>query len=199
MSNKVIVLLLIIAGVLLPIGLLSNRNSVPKVSSARDLPDSQSRHWFMLYRKSNKELLYFGVPGQSDDSVLLKTFQVKAGVPGKKPTPLPQLAGKEYWRIVEKFSSADNPETAPYFLAFDTPTPSVYPYGPEPYTECGGQCDWEIPGYFGLHGVGGNGEKLADADPGSSGCVRHSDSDITYLYNLLDPGSEEIRYYIKDI
>lgn len=156
-------------------------------------------HWFMLHRKSNREFLYYGQPGNTEKSALIKSFAVKSGQPGKKPTPLPELTGRKYWRVVGKFEAADNPETGPYFLSFDTESGDGYPYGPVPYLECDGQCNWEVAGSFGLHGVAGNPERLADADPGSSGCVRHSDKDITYLYNLLDPANEEIRYYVKDI
>lgn len=59
-----------------------------------------------------------------------------------------------------------------------------------------------VTGYiriFGLHGTGGQPEKLSKDDPGSSGCIRHKDEDITYLYNLLDPQKEEIRYYVSEI
>ena len=68
-----------------------------------------------------------------------------------------------------------------------------------PYTECNGQCNWILPGAFGLHGVNGDLSRLSIENPGSSGCIRHSDEDITYLYNNLDPQKEEIRYYIEDI
>jgi len=29
--------------------------------------------------------------------------------------------------------------------------------------------------------------------------VRHRDEDITYIYNLLEPEREEIRYYVEDV
>ena len=93
---------------------------------------------------------------------------------------------------------ADNPETAPFFLTLDIPAPETEPYGPVPYEECGGQCYWVVPGAFGLHGVAGNPSKLSREDPGSSGCIRHSDEDITYLYSLLSPAKEKIRYYVVD-
>ena len=79
------------------------------------------------------------------------------------------------------------------------PVSEEEPFGPTPYIECDGQCNWILPGAFGLHGVNGNSEKLSEFDLGSSGCIRHSNEDITYLYNLLDPEKEEIRYYIEDI
>lgn len=157
-------------------------------------------YWFELHRRSNKEYLYFGVPNDKTDSSLLKEFVVKSGIPEERPTPLPKLLNKDYWLITKKESSEDNPETAPYFLTLNIPAPSDFPYGPTPYTECGGmQCDWILPGAFGLHGVNGDNTRLDVENPGSSGCIRHSDADITYLYNLLDPGKEEIRYYIVDI
>lgn len=66
------------------------------------------------------------------------------------------------------------------------------------YLECDGKCNWEIPGAFGLHGVAGDESRLSNLDSGSSGFVRHSDSDITFLYNTLHPEQDEIRYYIED-
>ena len=129
----------------------------------------------------------------------MKAFKVKTGVPGDSPTPLPQLLGRRYWLITDKTDSSDNPETAPYFISLDIPVSEEYPYGPITYDECNGECNWEIPGYFGLHGVNGDMEKLSEQSPGSLGCIRHSNEDITYLFNLLDPKKEEIRYYIEDI
>lgn len=156
-------------------------------------------YWFILHRKSNTEELFKGVPGDKKNSVLTKTFQVKAGIPGERPTPLPSLLGREYWLLVDKFETFDNPETAPYFLTLDIPAPSVPPFGPVPYNECNGeQCDWILPGAFGLHGTASDSSRLTEENPGSSGCIRHSDEDITYLYTLLNPASEEIRYYIED-
>jgi lipoprotein-anchoring transpeptidase ErfK/SrfK len=156
-------------------------------------------HWLLLHRKSGKEFLYYGAPGDAKNSKLVREFQVKTGTPGYSPTPLPKLMGKDYWVIVNKESSSENPETAPYFLQLNIPTSDDWPYGPVPYNECGGQCNWVLPGYFGLHGVNGNNFKLSIKDPGSSGCIRHSDSDITYLFDILDLDREEIRYYIEDI
>jgi hypothetical protein len=113
---------------------------------------------------------------------------------------LPQLLGKKYWLITKKFDTRNNPETSPYFLELNVPAPAVAPYGPSPYTECNGsQCNWQLPGPFGLHGINGDLTRLDSDNPGSSGCIRHTDEDITYLYNLLDPIKNEIRYYIKDI
>lgn len=158
----------------------------------------QQSYWFMLHRKSEKEILYRGVPGEPKQSTVIKTFTVKVGIPGERPTPLPTLFKREYWIITEKHAEPDNPETAPYFITLDIPAPSEPPYGPAPYNECNGQCDWIVEGDFGLHGIGGDKNKLSKTDPGSSGCVRHSDEDITYLYKILDPTKEEIRYYIED-
>jgi hypothetical protein len=157
-------------------------------------------YWLLLHRKSNVEYLYSGVPGDRGKSRLLKIFPVKTGVPGERPTPLPRLLGREYWLITGKVETKDDPETAPYFLILDVPYSDEYPFGPSPYLECGGeQCDWILPGSFGLHGINGDPARLSSGNPGSSGCVRHRDEDITYLYNLLDPDEEEIRYYIEDI
>lgn len=161
---------------------------------------SQQRlYWFLLHRASNVEFLYIGVPGDAEQSQLLKTFTVKSGIPGERPTPLPQLVGRDYWLLVDKFEQLDNPETAPYFLTLDIPFSEDYPYGPVPYEECGGQCDWVLPGAFGLHGVASDASRLSPENAGSSGCIRHSDEDIAYLYHLLDPKKEAIRYYVEDI
>lgn len=80
----------------------------------------------------------------------------------------------------------------------DIPFNDEYPYGPTPYNECNGQCNWQLPGSFGLHGIAGDSSKLLAENPGSSGCIRHSDEDITYLYHLLSPEQQEVRYYIHD-
>lgn len=152
----------------------------------------------MLHRTSNKEMLYKGIPGDVSRSVLVKSFIVKSGSPGKRPTPLPHLIGRKYWKIIGKKKVENNPETAPYFLTLDIPGSQKSPYGPVPYLECNGQCNWVLPGAFGLHGVNGDTTRLSDTNAGSSGCIRHTDEDITYLYHLLDPAREEIRYYIQD-
>lgn len=159
--------------------------------------EKQDKYWFLLHRKSNVELLFKGVPGSASESVLIRTFQVKTGQPGKKPTPLPQLFGREYWVITKKYDTSDNHETAPYFIELDVPHSEVEPYGPVPYLECDGQCNWELPGPFGLHGVNGDYSRLEHENKGSSGCIRHKDSDIKYLYELIDP-DDNIRYYIED-
>lgn len=166
---------------------------------SENVSEAEGSYWMKLNRKSNLEYLYLGTPGDEDASLRVKTFNVKSGVFGKKPTPLPKLLGREYWLIVDKVDSSENPETAPYFLQLDVPVTEEWPYGPVPYMECSGQCDWELPGYFGLHGVNGDLEKLSDADLGSSGCVRHSDDDITFLYNFLDLEDGAVRYYIEDV
>lgn len=156
-------------------------------------------YWFVLNRKSNTEYLYFGEIGSEKNSALVKVFKVKAGIPGKRPTPLPELVGRKYWEIIDKFESQENPETAPYFLTLDIPGSGEWPYGPTPYLECNGQCDWVLPGKFGLHGVNGDSERLSEEDSGSSGCIRHADQDISYIYNLIDPAKSPVRYYINDI
>ncbi len=140
-------------------------------------------------------MLYFGQAGNISASVLVRTFRVKTGVPGERPTPLPRLVGREYWIITGKYDAHQNPETSPYFIALDVPVSDELPFGPQPYLECGGQCNWEVPGEFGLHGVGGNATKLSSGDPGSSGCIRHSDEDITYLFNIVGGGE---KYYVLD-
>lgn len=171
----------------------------PKQGQIAGTNEPKSQYWFLLHRKSQVEKLYYGEPGNEENSALVKTFKVKTGIAGKKPTPLPQLVGRDYWVIVDKVEAFDNPETAPYFLTLDVPISEEEPYGPTPYLECDGQCNWELPGYFGLHGIAGDPSKLSEENEGSSGCIRHTDEDITYLYNLLDPKKEQIRYYIQDI
>ena len=196
---SVIVVALAIGWFLLP------KNTPQEVLSEK--VQQKELYWFVLHRESNREFLYLGLPGDKEKSKLVREFVVKAGVPGIKPTPLPQLVGRKYWRIVAKEDSSDNEETAPYFLRLDVPGVEEEPYGPVPYTECidpftqseGIQCNWELPGYFGLHGVNGDNSRLSSENSGSSGCVRHTDEDITYLYQLLDPQKEEIRYYVENV
>jgi len=189
---KLILVLILLVPVIF---LLSMSKENPK---AQENISPKKSHWLILHRKSGRELLYYGVSGDPNNSRLIRTFQVKSGSTSS-PTPLPKLLGKDYWLITKKESSVDNPETAPYFLTLNIPTSDEWPYGPVPYLECNGQCDWILPGYFGLHGVNGYNSKLSKEDSGSSGCVRHSDLDIEYLYNLLMPDKEEIRFYIEDI
>lgn len=170
--------------------------SISRSVLSSTIPDNA--YWFLLHRKSNNEELYQGVPGDKSKSIHIQTFVVKTGIPGERPTPLPKLLGRDYWIITDKHEEVENPETSPYFLTLNIPSPTDEPFGPNPYEECNGQCYWVLPGAFGLHGSGGDPSKLSQSDPGSSGCIRHSDEDITYLYNLLDPKKEEIRYYIQD-
>lgn len=164
---------------------------------SREQPATQKEYWFMLYRSSNKELLYYGIPGERENSTLIKQITVKTGEPGEKPTPLPTLLGREHWNIVNAFSTQDHPDTAPYFLTLDIPHSDQEPFGPTPYEECNGQCNWELPGPFGLHGVASDSSKLTKDNPGSSGCIRHTDEDISYLFSLLN-NSWPVRYYIQD-
>ena len=84
-------------------------------STSSPVLESASDYWFVLHRKSQKEFLYKGIPGKLEKSKRIKTFTVKNGRSGERPTPLPQLVGREYWVLTKKASS-DNPETAPYFL-----------------------------------------------------------------------------------
>ena len=192
--KKILFLILILSAVLMGLFFIWEKMR-PQVAGEQTKVD---QYWFILYRDSNKEELYKGVPGDKSQSTLIKTFSVKTGIDGEKPTPLPELEGRSYWNITKKeaVSFEENPETAPYFLTLDIPGGREEPYGPAPYLECDGQCNWELPGDFGLHGVGGDMTKLSTENAGSSGCIRHTDEDITYLYNLLDT-SQEIRYYIE--
>lgn len=195
--KKVIPILSVLAIIVIGI-VITQVQSIAEPQRMQDV--LKPAYWFLLHRKSNVEYLYLGEAGNIGKSELIRKFDVKTGIPGERPTPLPELVGREYWVLTDKMEASNNPETAPYFLILDIPTPSEAPFGPTPYLECGGeQCNWELPGYFGLHGIAGNPDKLSSEDPGSSGCVRHYDEDITYLYELLDPKSGEIRYYIKDI
>lgn len=196
---------LLIILIVLILGLV-NQQTLPKAKSQVLSTETDKSYWFLLLRKSNQEFLYQGVPGNKQKSNLIKIFQVKTGIPGKRPTPLPEFLGRQYWLIIDKTATPDNPETSPYFLTLDIPVTEEEPYGPTPYEECNGsalgekvQCNWILPGAFGLHGTGGNPENLSSQDPGSSGCIRHSDEDITYIYNILDLQKEYIRYYIENI
>jgi lipoprotein-anchoring transpeptidase ErfK/SrfK len=202
MKKKFTLLLFFIILLLPLIGFLRIDKSEVKGES---IIASKESHWFILHRKSNIEFLYYGAPGDVNNSKIVRKFQVKTGA-SWSPTPLPELVDRKYWKIVKKESSEDNPDTAPYFLQLDIPSDENWPYGPVPYEECKDinsgeniQCDWVQPGYFGLHGTGGQIAKLGSDNLGSSGCIRHKDEDITYLYNLLNPEKEEIRYYIQDI
>ncbi|KKS98124.1 MAG: hypothetical protein UV73_C0003G0066 [Candidatus Gottesmanbacteria bacterium GW2011_GWA2_43_14] len=168
---------------------LENKNKKERIN--------KENFWFLLERQSNLETLYYGQPGRVTDSKIVRQFKVKTGRPNERPTPLPQLLGREYWLISGKTETKDNPETGPYFISLDIPVTDDEPYGPEKYPECEGRCNWVLPGAFGLHGIGGDDSKLTESDPGSSGCIRHTDEDITHLYNLIDP-TKSIRYYIEN-
>lgn len=157
------------------------------------------QYWLVLHRKSNFEFLYFGVPNDPYNSQLIKIFKVKTGIPNERPTPLPQILGRDYWLITKKEKSFENTETAPYFLTLDVPVGDKEPFGPFPYLECNGQCNWVLPGAFGLHGINGDETRLSKENPGSSGCIRHFDADITYLYYILDIQNKPIKYYVKDV
>ncbi len=183
---------------LIIIAILGFQNYPDSKKSAPKQYPPQASYWLFLHRKSNQEFLYSGTPGDLKQSQLIKTFTVKTGIPGQRPTPLPDLVGRQYWKIIDKKENFQNQETAPYFLTLDIPAPADPPFGPTPYLECNGQCNWIVQGDFGLHGVAGDNNRLSSENPGSSGCIRHKDEDITYLYNLLDPTKEEIRYYIQD-
>ncbi len=86
--------------------------------------------------------------GDRENSEVVRKFRVKSGIPNDRPTPLPSLVGRKYWLLVDKFDAKNYPETAPYFLKLDVPVTNEDPYGPEPYLECRGQCNWLLPGYF---------------------------------------------------
>lgn len=194
-ATVLIALLILVGGM----GYLVSHQS-SRVAEKGDLLEGVSaEYWLKLRRKSNIEYLYRGTPGDESHSQLVKKFAVKSGIPGERPTPLPKLVGRKYWLIIAKHKVEDNPETEPYFLTLNIPAPSEAPYGPKPYMECNGQCDWVTNGEFGLHGVASDESKLSQDDPGSSGCVRHADADITYLYKLLDPAKHNVRYYVDDI
>jgi lipoprotein-anchoring transpeptidase ErfK/SrfK len=199
MKLKLILLIVCIALVNISIGILMYL-IIPKSTIAMPLTEiNPTEYWLVLERKSNRELLYQGTPGDSSSSTLIKVFQVKVGIPDQRPTPLPEKLNREYWLITNKFETQDSQETAPYFLTLDIPYSEEFPYGPVPYNECNGQCNWQLPGSFGLHGVASDSSKLAAENLGSSGCIRHHDQDIAFLYQLLDPETKPIKYYIQDI
>lgn len=188
--------LVVILGLLASLLVLQLNQQKPLITpNLETLQQTNAKHWFLLERKSKIEKLFFGTPGDISNSQLVKQFNINPGA-ADSPTPLPQLLGREYWLVIGKTPTPDDPETAPYFLILDIPYAEVEPYGPTPYLECNGQCNWKRAGSFGLHGTAQNPLKLVDL--GSSGCIRHKDEDITYLYNLIDP-SQEVRYYINDI
>jgi len=170
----------------------------PATTPPTVLVNPPSQYWLVLYRNSNIEQLFQGQPGDYQQSRLANTFKVKTGIPLERPTPLPRLVGREYWLITKKYASSENPETAPYFLELDVPGIEQYPFGPVPYLECHGQCNWQLPGAFGLHGINSDLARLSAENPGSSGCIRHTDEDITYLYNLLDL-NQPVRYYVEEL
>lgn len=202
MNKNILSMSLVIFLLIVGIGaamLASGSSTDQKQEVLAEKSESPKEYWFILHRKSKKEYLYQGTPGDIHNSQLIKEFQVNVGIENERPTPLPKLFGREYWNIIAEFETTTDPETAPYFLTLDIPWSDVYPFGPQPYTECNGaQCDWVRPGSFGLHGIANTPSKLTDA--GSSGCIRHTDEEITYLYNLLDPSEQKpIRYYIEDV
>lgn len=170
-------------------------------------PD-ESKYWLLLHRASKKEELWQGIPGDKNNSKRKEVFDVNPGIPGERPTPLPSKLGKEYFTIKTKRETypeeKNKLEMGNYFLIFDIGLSKEElqkdPFGPSPYNECGAdknsQCNWETPGDFGMHGISGVETKLTDA--GSSGCVRHSDSNMDDLYLLLKDVDYEIRYYIED-
>lgn len=191
--TRIFVVLLIFGLLLLGIFLDTAAKTEPAVSDAeKQVP---SAYWLLLQRGAQQETVYYGTPGNTERSTLVKAMQIKPGIPNERPTPLPQLVGREYWNIIAAEPQYGNPETAPYFLTLDIPGIEDEPYGPVPYNECSGQCNWVLPGAFGLHGVAYESSRLSDVNPGSSGCIRHSDEDITYLYYLLKD-SLPVRYYI---
>jgi hypothetical protein len=197
--KNLVVFSLLITWVFLGVIFISKNFDNPVQSVLSVSGEENKNYWFYLERKSNIEKLFYGVPGNTSKSQLVKQFIVKTGIPGERPTPLPKLLGLDYWIITDKIETFESPETAPYFLTLNIPVSEEEPFGPIPYLECNGQCNWILPGAFGLHGIGGDISKISPGNLGSSGCIRHSDEDITYLYNLLDPINNEIRYYIEDI
>ncbi len=177
-------------------------------TTATPTPGENQAYWFLLHRKSMREDFYQGAPGDVSQSHLVKEFTVRVGKPGERPTPLPSLAGRDYWLITSRRDTTGDPSTSPRFLTLDIPYPSPY-YGPVLYSECGPngnqQCNWGTPGEFGLHGTDGHPERVfndgSTNSDWSSGCIRHLDNDILYLDSqlghLIDNG-QEIRYYIHD-
>src|SRR3989344_9586887 len=127
--------------------IIQRNNTDDKKKAA--LLQTKNSYWLLLYRKSNIEFLYYGYSGNVHNSILLKIFKVKTGIPGERPTPRPELLGRKYWLVTDKLESKDNPETAPYFLTLDIPVSETEPFGPQPYLECSDpysgevkQCNW---------------------------------------------------------
>lgn len=175
---------------------------------------STDSYWFLLERKSKRETLYQGTPADTAKSKVIRSFQVNPGWPGQTPTPLSTKLGNPYWIITQyKINTTDEKKATlgPYFFSLNIPINNpgrnclvngvaTDCQGPVPYLECpdmpGSQCYWPVPGDFGLHGIGNDASRLTNE--GSNGCIRHSNEDITYLYNLLSSYNPEVRYYIVD-
>ncbi len=194
MKKKALISVPIILLILIIVGLFFNFQTFMLKKPTKE----ETSYWFMLQRKSNVEMLYHGVAGDIQKSELIKKFIVQTGIAGERPTPLPSLLGKPYWIITAKLEASDNPLTSPYFLELNIPYTDEEPFGPTPYLECNGQCNWQTPGAFGLHGTGVEHDTILPEDPGSSGCIRHNNKDITFIYNLLDL-KKEVRYYVEDV
>ncbi|HLL60780.1 MAG TPA: hypothetical protein VK338_03615, partial [Candidatus Nitrosocosmicus sp.] len=107
---KTLTIITIIFSVTIFSSLFYSKNKTEELLTNK--PTTKS-YWFILHRKSNQEMLYHGNPGDIEHSKLIKTFKVKTGIPGKRPTPLPHLLGREYWIIIKKERVENNPETAP--------------------------------------------------------------------------------------
>lgn len=165
-------------------------------------------YWFLLDRLNKKEYLFQGPVGVRDRKYLVREFTVLPGLSGQTPTPVPSKVTptREYWTFNSATLKSPVGDISnggqPGFLKLDIPYDNSLG-GPVPYLECGpsgtSQCNWNTPGAFGLHGVDNN-HPLTD--PGSSGCIRHNNTDIQYLYNLLsnvvNNNPNTIRYYIED-
>src|SRR5688572_16212552 len=107
---SLIIILIMIAGAG---GIFLNKPKIQKVSLQSDQQKVAQNYWFMLHRKSKKEFLYQGIPGDLANSTLVKEFQVNVGIEGQRPTPLPELVGRAYWNLIAEYDTAADPETAP--------------------------------------------------------------------------------------
>ncbi len=185
-----------------------------------NLPPAQTlgnTYWFLLNRQKRYEILYKGTPEKITQSQVVKISTINPGSPGDEPTPIPQKLGKKFWSLTGevRLHPQDSDPTGyekfgPYFIVLDVPfknqpDPSCNNngttdcYGPVPYKECGPsldqQCNWHTPGEFAIHGN----DKLDP--PGSAGCVRHSNTDITEIYDTLNNAkaiNSNTRYYAID-
>jgi lipoprotein-anchoring transpeptidase ErfK/SrfK len=119
---------------------------------------------------------------------LYRNYRVNIGKVGE-PTPKPAPCGRKYWKLTHAVE--DHPEFG-HFIYMDVPYKGKS-NGPANYIEDGLLSHWEVSGPFGLH-MGRISQKNIRT---SSGCVRHSESDIEELYKILKLLDDwPYRYYV---